>query len=293
MKKSTKIWIGVGAFVIAGAPAAQTVLAGSTSIPPSGFTQKSDGSMSTMRMRLAQHAGHGATAQQSGEGEGGEAGGEGGANLPPDQLFTLRIAQIRGHLFVGNELVKGKQWDAALPHFLHPSEEIYAGIKDQLKDYNTPEFEEALTALADSVKDKKGGAAYTKAWKTVNDSLVAAEASIKAKQKDFAPFTMTVVLALVKSALGEYGNAIEDGKFTKPVEYQDARGFIFHGEDMLKVVAADLKKKDAKAFGNVQKAIRELKSAFPGPTPPKKPKLDLAKFSIAASRLELAASPLQ
>lgn len=290
MKKTTKIWIGVGAFVMAGAPAAQTVLAHSTRLPPSGFAQGSDTSIAKLRLRMAQHSGHGAS--QSG-GEGGEAGGEGGANLPPDQLFALRIAQMRGHLLVGGELVKRKEWDAALPHFLHPSEEIYAGIKDRLSDYKTAAFEDALGALADVVKDKKGGEAYRKAWNAVAKALTAAEAGVKEKQKDFAPFTMTVALALIKSAVGEYENAIEDGKLSKPVEYQDARGFILHAEQMLKAVAPALRKKDAKAFTAVQSALRELKSAFPGPLPPAKPKLEIAKFSVAASRLELASGALQ
>lgn len=291
MKKTTKIWIGVGAFMLAGAPTAGTVLAHSTAAPPSGVSQGPDASLAKLRLRLAQHTAHGAS--QGGEGEGGEAGGEGGANLPPDQLFALRIAQMRGHLLVGDELVRRKQWDAALPHFLHPGEEIYAGIKDQLADYKTQPFEEALNALADAVKDKKGGAAYRKAWNAVAQALATAEKSIREQQKDFAPFTMTVALALVKSALGEYGNAIEDGRISKPVEYQDARGFVLHGEQMLKAVGAALRKKDARAFAAMQAAVRDLKKAFPGPLPPSKPALDLAKFSIAASRMELAAGPLQ
>ena len=43
----------------------------------------------------------------------------------PISHFALRIALMRGHLLVGDELVKQQQWNAALPHFLHPSEEIY------------------------------------------------------------------------------------------------------------------------------------------------------------------------
>ena len=89
---------------------------------------------------------------------------------------------MRGHLLVGDELVKAGQWAAAMPHFLHPSEEIYGRIRARLKDYNTPQFATALKLLATTVKPKKGGEDYAKAWKAVDDALAAADAGVKAKQ---------------------------------------------------------------------------------------------------------------
>ena len=140
-------------------------------------------------MQGGEHGEHGergakAKKKQGGEGgEGGEEGGaKGGAALPPDLDFALRIAQMRGHLLVGDELVKQGQWAAALPHFLHPSEELYGPIRGKLKDYNTPQFATALKLLATTVKQKKGGDDYAKAWKGVEDALAAADAGVKAKQ---------------------------------------------------------------------------------------------------------------
>jgi hypothetical protein len=239
-----------------------------------------------MKVRFAQHN----HATQGGEG--GE-GGEGGANLPPDLRFGLRIAQMRGHLLVGDELVKKKQWNAALPHFLHPTEEIYAGIKDQLAEFKTPAFDTALGALADVVKDKKAGAAYKVAWREVARALDAAEAGLKSTQKDWPAFSVAAAVELVKSATGEYEAAIEDGKINKPVEYQDARGFVFHGASMVEAVASALRTKDATALKNVRASLKELKKAFPSPLPPKAPRLDAGQFSVAASKLELAAGSLK
>ena len=93
---------------------------------------------------------------------------------------------MRGHLLVGDELVKQGQWAAALPHFLHPSEELYGPIRGSLKDYNTPQFSSALKLLATVVKQKKGGDDYAKAWKAVEDALAAADAGVKAKQPNDA-----------------------------------------------------------------------------------------------------------
>ncbi len=136
---------------------------------------------------LAQHAEHAPKPEEGGE-EGGES--KGVATLPPALAFAVRIALLRGHLLVGDELVKQQQWNAALPHFLHPSEEIYADIKGELTEYKVPPFETALKALAAAVKAKKGGNDYATALKSVNDALAAADTGMKEKQPDWAGFVV-------------------------------------------------------------------------------------------------------
>ena len=98
MKTRSKIWLGVGAFVVVGTgttsavglPAAETAsgLSGRPALP-------ADAAISSVeRILLAQHAGHGPDA-----GEGGET--KDFAGLPPELAFAARIALLRGHLLVG------------------------------------------------------------------------------------------------------------------------------------------------------------------------------------------------
>ncbi len=293
MKTKRKIWLGVGAFVVAGASAtgaapltggkvpdlrATTDLVTDAAIPrssPAGFV-------------LAQHDDHAPKAGGSGE-EGGE---KGVATLPPPLAFGTRIAWLRGHLLVGDELVKQRQWNAALPHFLHPSEEIYGDIKEQLAEYKVPPFEDALKALAGVVKAKKGGNDYAKAFKSVSDALAAADAGMKDRETDWAGFVVSAAIETVKSAAGEYQQAIIGGRIAKPVEYQDARGFIFHAERMIESVAPDLQKKDASGFRALRAGFAELKKAFPSPMPPRAPVKDHGTFLGDVSRIELAAGKL-
>src|SRR6185369_4646864 len=119
-----KIWIGVGAFVVAGGSAL-----GATTAPDADGTGVARSVLAVTdtalpRMQLAQHADHGKDAAKDPAKEAGEGGeGKNLANLPPDLAFAVRLALLRGHLLVGDELVRQKQWNAALPHFLHPIEE--------------------------------------------------------------------------------------------------------------------------------------------------------------------------
>ena len=238
MKVKTKIWLGVGAFVLAGSGATTTSaippLAAETSSGVSGLPARSpDPAASPAASRgvvMAQHAGHDA-------GEGGES--QGLANLPPDLAFAARVTLLRGHLLVGDELVKQQQWNAALPHFLHPTEEIYGDIRDQLAEYRVPPFDAALKTLSDVVKAKKGGADYAKALKAVNDTLAAADAGMKAKQANWPGFVVEAAVEALKAATGEYQQAVVGNRIAKPVEYQDARGFILQADRMIESVAPD------------------------------------------------------
>jgi hypothetical protein len=289
MKAKTKIWLGVGAFVLAGtgATCAVPALAAETASGATGLpVRPPDTAMPRAAPRgviIAQHAGHAA-------GEGGES--QGLANLPPDLAFAARITLLRGHLLVGDELVRQQQWNAALPHFLHPTEEIYGDIKDQLADYRVPPFEPALKTLSDVVKARKGGADYAKALKSVNDALAAADAGMKAKQANWPGFVVEAAVEALKAATGEYQQAVIRGRIAKPVEYQDARGFILQADRMIESVASDLQKKDPAALDQVRAGLVELKRAFPSPMPPRTPVKDYGGVLAEVSRVELAAGKL-
>lgn len=288
----SKIWLGVGAFVVAGSGAASLPAAAADTPSIAGLRVPGElradvalpQTASSSVIIVAQHAGHGG---EGGEGEGGAA-----AALPPDLGFALRIAQLRGHLIAGDDLVKAGQWAGALPHFLHPTEEIYGDIRGRLRDYQVPPFEAALKVLANTVKAKKGGEDYAKAMKTVEEALAAADAGMKSKQNDWQSFTVETALELLKSAAGEYELAIVKGRIAKPVEYQDARGFIWQADRMIESVAPGLQSKDPEALKHVRDAIADLKKVFPTPVPPKTPVKDYGAVLSDVSRIELSAGKL-
>jgi hypothetical protein len=300
MKSKTKIWLGVGAFVIAGASGT------AAQMPAQDRPQSNETSnlaltraLASTDVSAAKKHGHGEGGEQSAkkkqDGKGGAGGEEGGApgaaQLPPDLDFALKIAQIRGHLLVGDELVTQGQWAAALPHFLHPSEELYGPIRPRLKDYSTPQFATALKLLATTVKAKKGGEDYARARKAVEEALAAADAGVKAKQAGDG-FAVETALELLKSATHEYEEAIVKGRIAKPVEYQDARGFVWQAEKMIESLGAALEKKDADALRHVRDGFAELKKAWPAAMAPKMPVKDYAAVLSDVSRIELSIGKL-
>jgi hypothetical protein len=294
MTTRTKIWLGVGAFVLAGSGAvsAHEPHAVVSSVPQDvrapGLTTDTAVPRAAGIVVAQQHDAHPAPAENA------EEGGEDAAiaNLPPDLGFSVRLALLKGHLAVGDELVKQGQWNAALPHFLHPTEEIYDAIRDKLAEYKVPSFDTALKTLAEAVKAKKGGADYAKAFKPVNDAVAAAVDALKAKQEDWNGFITESAIESIKAATSEYKQAIVAGRIGKPVEYQDARGFVWQADRMIESVASGLEKKDAASLKQVRAGFAELKKAFPAAMPPRKPVMDHATLLGVVSKIELAAGKL-
>jgi hypothetical protein len=126
----------------------------------------------------------------------------------------------------------------------------------------------------------------------VNDAVAAADAGVQAKQDNWPGFVLEAAVEALKSAAGEYQNAIVGGRIVKPVEYQDARGFVWEADRMIEGVAPDLQKKDAAALGQIRAGLAELKKAFPAPMPPRTPVKDYGAVLSDVSRIELAAGKL-
>lgn len=273
-KLTRKIWVGIGVATLAGAPAATQGV-------------------------LAQDTGHGdhakpAPVQKDGAaaraGEGGEAYLTDGGPTDTRIRFYRDIELTRGHLLVGQELIDMGLWDEALPHFLHPSEELYGLMEKYIKLHNMPPFGRELQVLAQTVKAKRRGA-YDQAVKPVHQRV---EGALKIAKKFMRPeqkFAIQSAIEVLRTAQTEYENAMENGMFTKPVEYQDSRGFVWRAERVIEEAAKSPPQPlDDEAMTKVRAAFARLKTAWPSPLPPEKPLLEVGQVSALISDIELATS---
>jgi hypothetical protein len=212
--------------------------------------------------------------------------------LPPDVAFGRFIALIRGHLLTGDELVKQRDWDVAQPHFMFPLEEIYGVIREDLRIYKTPPFDDALKALARTVA-AHNAKQYPKAFERVENALVAADAGLKMRQPDWPRFTVATAVAVLKTAPEEYADAVAKDRIVHPVGYRTARGFILQADRMIESVAGDLEAKNPDALREMREGFAQLKQAFAAMNAPKRPPIEEAAMLIIVSRIELTAGKLQ
>jgi hypothetical protein len=271
-KLTRKLWVGIGAATIAGASFVSSAAAQST------------------------HKGHeqspppaGKDAATSNPGQGGEAYLTDGGPRDPRIRFYRDIALIRGHILVGGQLIGLGLWDEALPHFLHPTEELYGGMEKYIQLHSMRPFRRELQALAQAVKAKRKGA-YEQALKAVDQRLGGALDVAKRFMNPQRGFTTRSVAEVLKVALSEYEGAIEGGRFTKPVEYQDSRGFVWEAERMIEAAAPELGRIDAESLARIRVALAKLKAAWPAPMPPDAPLMEPGMMSALISDIELHAS---
>ncbi len=283
MMKKRKIWAGLSTAVLVAAPAVSqaTML---HAHPQPGIETKAD----TDLLKLAQHQGHGAApaAKAGGEGEGGEGEGGGAAELEPALHLYRGIGMIRGHLLVGGELTEAGRWAEALPHFLHPEEEIYASLRNDLKALNVAPFQAALKSLSQTVK-AKNKEAYARARAALEERLAVAETAAKAKETNGTYFVLETALEVLQQAADEYSEAVEKGRIANVVEYQDARGFVMEVDRLVGTVMADASAKNADAAKALQASLGELKAVFPAVTPPKQAVKDSGEFLSSIAKFEL------
>jgi hypothetical protein len=271
-KWSRKVWIGIGAVSLVGVPGANSAYA-QQSEKPSAAPPAADRDSPAL------------TAPQSGEAYLTEGG-------PRDTRIGIYrdIALMRGHLLVGAELIEQELWDDALPHFLHPTEELYGRMERYIELHKVPPFDRQLKAQAQAVK-AKNKAAYQQAAKAVDERLTNALNSFKRFMtvQPFTSYTARTMVEVVKVAQSEYEASIEDGRFTKPVEYQDSRGFVWYAASMLESQADDFKKIDAARFDDLSRLLADLKTAWPAPLPPEKPIIEAQAVAAKIDAVERAA----
>jgi hypothetical protein len=211
--------------------------------------------------------------------------------LPPDVAFGRFIAIIRGHLLTGDELVKQRDWTDALPNFRYPLEEIYGVIREDLHAYKTPQFDDALKALARTVA-ARNARQYPKARQRLDSALAAADINLKTRQPDWPRFELATALAVLKTAPDEYGVAVAKDRVTHAGGYQTARGFILQSERMIESVAPELAARNADALRDIRNGYAQLKQAFAPLTAPKRPPIGEADMLDIISHIETAAGKL-
>jgi hypothetical protein len=271
-KLTRKVWVGIGAATIASAS-----VASAASAQHSGHKGDPPGKAPTDEAATRTPA------------EGGEAYLTDGGPRDTRIRFYRDIGLIRGHILIGGQLIELGLWDEALPHFLHPTEELYALLEKYIKGHNIRPFKLELAVLAQAVKARRMSA-YQQALKVLDQRLTGALDKARQYMRPMLGFTARTAAEMLKVALSEYEASIEDGRFTKPVEYQDSRGFVLQAEMMLEGVAGELAKADADAFAKIRAALKTLKTAWPEPMPPHEPRLEVGLMSALVSEIELHTS---
>lgn len=302
MNHRRKIWIGVGAFVLAGSAAS----AGTTASDLVGAGPRLYAGEATAergyRIAEAGASGEAGHTQEAGEaGESGEAsapsaggesgkpseGGEGGESgasadaATDDATYFAELSKMRGHLMAAEALIEAGEADMAAPHLKHPLKENYDALESAFEERGVPEFEATLEAMeaSDPSNSADALAKIADARKAIDVAGEGIDPSAKAHG----------VVALLREAAQEYEEGVKDGKVEELAEYQDAYGFVRAADSLMQGLSGGI---PAEAAEGLNAALSSLKDALPSPVPPKDGLMGSGEFSAIVAKAELATSNL-
>lgn len=182
--------------------------------------------------------------------------------------YMTKLALMKGHLLVAEELLKEKQPKQAEPHIGHPVEEIYVDIEEQLNERKVKQFKEDLVKLTELVKfrpqDEKVATNLTVAMSDIDTAITA----LPNEQRLQPKFILQVIKGLLDAATAEYQAAIAKNKITAPIEYQDSRGFVIYSHQLYQSVSPQMATVNPEAQKAIDIALTELLQVWPSAIPP-------------------------
>lgn len=179
--------------------------------------------------------------------------------------FVSSIEQIRGHL--DQALINKESGNNSLAqaHSLHPIEEVYSSIEDQLVNQNSTLNQTLSAALQNlsttvtstNLQDFESQIDYVNML--LNNSV---QTLVPSSELNNNPaFNASVVGHLLHLAGHEYEEAVANGTIIEVVEYQDAQAFIHRAESIFKSSASRINQTLAHEVEEVNEFFSNLNGA--------------------------------
>ena len=179
--------------------------------------------------------------------------------------FVSNIEQIRGHLDQALINKESENITLAEAHTLHPIEEIYSSIEDQLANQNST-LNQTISAALQNLPSSATNATLQEFESQkdyvdtlLNDSMQAVVPS--AEFSNNPAFNASVVGRLLHVAGHEYEEAVENGTVKAIVEYQDAQAFIFRAHPVFNSSASNINQSMAHEVEEVNEFFSKLNGA--------------------------------
>src|SRR5918999_954854 len=189
------------------------------------------------------------------------------ASVPDVTLveFVSSIEQIRGHL--DQALINKESGNNTLAqtHSLHPIEEVYSSIEDQLVNQNST-LNQTLSAALQNLSSSVTNAVLQDFDSQINYVNTLLNNSVQtlvpsSELSNNPTFNASVVGRLLHVAGHEYEEAVANGTIREVVEYQDAQAFSQRAESIFSSSASNINQSMAQEVEEVNELFSNLNGA--------------------------------
>jgi S-adenosylmethionine/arginine decarboxylase-like enzyme len=178
--------------------------------------------------------------------------------------FVSSIEQIRGHLEQALINKESGNDTLAQTHSLHPIEEVYSSIEDQLVNQNST-LNQTLSAALQNLSSTVTTADLQDFESQIGNVNMLLNNSVKtlvpSSELNNPAFNASVEGRLLHLAGHEYEEAVANGTIVEVVEYQDAQAFIHRAESIFKSSASRINQSLAHEVQEVNEFFSNLNGA--------------------------------
>ncbi|MDN3556227.1 hypothetical protein [Halomonas maura] len=193
---------------------------------------------------------------------------------------------MKGHLAIARELYQQGAQTASQPHFGHPLHEHYEPLETAFETRGVAPFEDTLQALVDEAREGGEWGEHADAYQAAVAAIDTAMQDVDGELRDDVAFQSRVQLALLRQAVHEYEEAVDDGQFVNVPEYQDGRGFMLTAKALLEQQAELYQASDEAAYEELMAAYDQAMAAWPSAEAPQTPVMSYGELSSSTFKLE-------
>lgn len=285
IRKTRKVWLGIGASVLASTLASPAQAAGpmatvKSASPHNAQTGKTPPTASVPNAPAFHLIAEGEA------GEGGEAGIDPATAATDPVAWNVAIAVMAAHVVAGDAALSAGKADAGREMFAHAYAEIYAEMEEPFKKRGVQGLGEALTKAMDLAGANPSPGALKKMVAALLEKLDQAAAKGPLGATSLATRAKTLAQMLDRAAL-QYQAA---SKSTAYEPYLDGYGFTMAAARIARATLPELEKTNPSAAKALGQALKTAQSAFPGAQKPAQPTVEIGKFLAQASSAVLSVS---
>lgn len=280
--KTTKIWLGIGVAVVAGASPAGRSDAGellNTASPSAAHALQTKSAYSSSQYVLG----------EGGENESGEGGIDAEAADKDPVKYGIALQVIAAHYRAGLAAYEAGEIAAGTQMFAHGHSEVYAEMEDIFKKRGVKDLGTKIEVVLAASNNKAPAAEVKKAVEQVYAALAAAEKS--APKSPLSPLAVKaqVVADMLDRAASQY---VLTQKPDATLEtYLDGLGFAAAANAEASAILPQVEKVNPEAAKAMRSALELARAAYPGLK--RGAAIDAPKFLAAASAARIAAGHLR
>jgi len=177
--------------------------------------------------------------------------------------FAGYIEESLGHFWAIEKNLDDHNAKLALVHATHPIAELYTSMKPELKEAN-PEFDAKVQqTLLDLGKKTGEDVTRQDAQKAIDEAKSILEQArsivVGDELSNDTSFQANLMIGLLKTSVGEYGEGVKAGKIEMMAEFQDGSSFVWRSQQIFEKIESNFPEDQR---GEIEKGYVDLLQAY-------------------------------